>query len=151
MGWSGFFGEGKAYMEKGLRQASQLNDLMALGFLEVFYGIFYTAIEDWEATKIHFEKGIRYNEAAKSIIFIAWSWLLLETIYGKTDPLKIEKAEHFLLKGIGICEKLKTKPYHALGHLYLGEPCLNASDLEKAGESLKEAEGMFREMGWTIG
>jgi len=77
----------------------------------------------------------------------ALSWLLLGTILGKTEPLKINKAEECILKGIEICKELKIKAYYSLGHLYLGQPYVNAGKKEKAIDNLKKAEGMFREMG----
>ena len=41
MGVLGAFDEGKTFLEKGLRNASEINDLMALGFVEMHYGYFY--------------------------------------------------------------------------------------------------------------
>ncbi len=76
-----------------------------------------------------------------------FSWLLLGTISGKTEPLQIDKAKECILKGIEIPKELRTKPYYALGHLYLGQLYLNAGEKAKAIDNLKKAEGMFREMG----
>jgi tetratricopeptide (TPR) repeat protein len=227
MGLLGAFDEGEAFLEKGLGHAIKMNDLMALGFVEMQYGQFYLAKGDWEPSKEHFEKGIKYNEETKHAVLsaISWSglgytcamlgdpetgkrhaekglkihrdsgvemflslahsqlgsihldlgdlknarslakealrlsqknnekgiegisWLLLGTISGKTEPLQIDKAEECILKGIEIPKELRTKPYYALGHLYLGQLYLNADENEKAIENLKKAEDMFREMG----
>jgi class 3 adenylate cyclase/tetratricopeptide (TPR) repeat protein len=227
MGLLGVFDEGKTFLEKGLRNASKINDAFSLGLLEMQYGHFYLAKGDWERSKEHFEKGIKHSEEAKWILGSAlswsglgyacamfgdpetgkrhaekglevhresgvemllsmahfylgsihldlsdlinarslaeealrlsqknnekliegWSWLLLGTVLGKTEPLEINKAEECLLKGIEICKELKIKTYYSLGYLYLGELYLNGGEKEKAMDNLKKAEGMFREMG----
>jgi len=83
------------------------------------------------------------NEKAVEVL----SWVSLGTILGKTEPLKINKAVGYILKGIEICKELKIKPFYALGHLYLGQLYLNAGEKDKAIDNLKKAEGMFQEMG----
>jgi len=227
MGFLGAFDEGKTFLEKGLRNAAKMNDLLSLGFVETLYGFFCSVKGDWEPSKEHFEKGVKHSEEVKWTITCAlsWSglgyacsmlgdpvtgkryaekgikihrdsgvemflsmalyrlgwihldlgdlkntrslaeealrlsqknnekliegtsWLLLGTISGKTEPLQINKAKECTLKGIEICRELKTKAIYSLGYLYLGELYLNAGEKEKALENLKNAEGMFREMG----
>ncbi|MBW1789187.1 MAG: hypothetical protein JRK53_21655 [Deltaproteobacteria bacterium] len=61
--------------------------------------------------------------------------------------MEIKKAVECILKGVGVFRELKLKPYYSQGHLSLGELYLNAGEKEKAGDNLKEAKGMFREMG----
>jgi len=227
MGFLGAFDEGKTFLEKGLGHATKMNDLMALGFAEMLYGHFYIIKGDWELSKEHFEKSIKYFDETKFVFLSAtswsglgyaysmlgdpetgkrhaekglkihrdsgvemflslahsllgyihlelidlknarslveealrlsqknnekaiegFSWILLGTILGKTEPLQIDKAEGCILKGIEIYKKLKIKSYYAIGHLYLGHLYLNAGEKEKAIDNLKKAEGMFREMG----
>jgi tetratricopeptide (TPR) repeat protein len=227
MGSLGAFDEGKAFLEKGLRNASKINDAFSLGLLEMQYGYFYDFKGEWEPSKEHFEKGIKHSEDAKWILGSAmswgglgyvcamlgdpetgkrhaekglkihrdsgvemflslvhchlgrihldlgdlknaqslaeealrlsqknnekaiegWSWLFLGMITGKTEPLLINKAQGCILKGIEICKQLKLKTYFSLGHLYLGQLYLNGGEKEKALKNLKEAEGMFQEMG----
>jgi len=226
MGFSGAFDEGRIFLDKGLGNATEKNDLLSLGFVEMNYGYFYQIKGDWKSSKEHLEKSIRHSEKANNafvsalsgsslgyacamlgdpetgrrhaekglkihrdtgvVIFLSlahfnlgsiylelgnienarslaeealrlsqknnekfiegWSWLLLGTILGKTAPRKIEKAEECILKGIESSQELRTKPYYALGHLYLGQLYLNAGEKEKAGEPLKKAEGMFQKM-----
>ncbi|MCP4668030.1 MAG: AAA family ATPase, partial [Deltaproteobacteria bacterium] len=73
MGFLGDFDEGKAFLEKGLGNAVKMNDLIALGFVEIQYGIVYLAKGDWESSKEHFEKGIRHSEEAKFALASAMS------------------------------------------------------------------------------
>ncbi len=74
MGMLGAFDEGKTFLEKGLRNASEINDLIALGFVEMHYGFSYYAKGDWESSKEHFEKGIKHGEEAKFAVIPAMSW-----------------------------------------------------------------------------
>ena len=46
-----------------------------------------------------------------------------------------------------IADELKAKPFHAKGHLFLGELYADAGQKERAIESLNNAEPMFQEMG----
>ena len=68
-------------------------------------------------------------------------------ILGRSDPSRRDKAEEDILRGIKILEKLKSKPFSALGLLFLGECYLDSGEKEKAVVTLKKAESMFQEMG----
>ena len=71
----------------------------------------------------------------------------LGRMLAKSDPLQRDKAEESLLKGIKICEELRIKPWYSVGYLYLGEVYTDIGQKDKALETLKKAEGMFKEMG----
>ena len=47
MGYLGAFDEGKAFLEKGLRNASEINDMITMGFAEMQYGYF-----------LHYQRGL---------------------------------------------------------------------------------------------
>jgi tetratricopeptide (TPR) repeat protein len=64
-------------------------------------------------------------------------WIILGRIWGKTDHPQIDKAEESFLKGIKILEELK----------YLGELYADTGQKDKALETLKKAESLYREMG----
>jgi len=74
-------------------------------------------------------------------------WIVLGRILGKTDPPQYDKAEELFLKGIKIFEELKLKLHYAPGYYYLGELYADTGQKDKALETLKRAENMFREMG----
>jgi tetratricopeptide (TPR) repeat protein len=71
----------------------------------------------------------------------------LGRIWGKTDHPQIDKAEESFLKGIKILEELKLKLYYAPGYYYLGELYADTGQKDKALETLKKAESLYREMG----
>jgi len=66
---------------------------------------------------------------------------------GKSNPSLIDRAEKSLLKGIKIYEKLKIKAHYVLGYFFLVEMYVDTGRKDKALETLKTAELMFREMG----
>ena len=72
--------------------------------------------------------------------------IVLGRIFGKSDPPQTDNAEESILKGIKILENLKIKLYYAPGYYYLGELYADTGQKDKALETLKNAEGMFREM-----
>ena len=61
----GNFEEGKFFLEKGLSNASQIDDSTTLGYVEFFYGLFFFARGDWNSTIEHLENSIKYYEEAK--------------------------------------------------------------------------------------
>jgi len=81
------------------------------------------------------------------------SRIWLGRILGKTDPNQIKKAEKTILKGINILEELRIKSWYSMGYLFLGEVYADTGQKDKALETLKKAEGMFKEMGmdyWLV-
>jgi tetratricopeptide (TPR) repeat protein len=68
-------------------------------------------------------------------------------ILTKSDPSQTDRAEESLLKGINIYEELRIKSWYSVGYLFLGEVYANTGQKDKALETLKKAEGMFKEMG----
>ena len=71
----------------------------------------------------------------------------LGRILGKADRSQHSRAEECILQGINILDELKLKPWASPGHLFLGELYADIGQKEKALETLKKAEGAFREMG----
>jgi hypothetical protein len=68
----GNFTEGKIFLEKGLGTASEINDLRTLGFVETFYGFFFSIKGDWKPTVAHLQDGIKYLEKVKWLMGLAW-------------------------------------------------------------------------------
>jgi tetratricopeptide (TPR) repeat protein len=60
---------------------------------------------------------------------------------------QLQKAEECILAGIKVLNELKIKSTLSIGFLFLGELYADAGKKEKALENLKQAEGLFQEMG----
>ena len=227
LGHMGRFQEGKPFLEKALRHASQLGDPMTSAYVEWHYGIFFHTKGDWKAAAEHYRQCITHSEEAKIVIFVAWGWSMLGNAYaylgdpetgrsygekglavqrdagaefllcmhhlllgdthlrrgdlenarisledavrlsqkqnekywgalsllflgrvmGRTDPPDLRKAEECIVQGMSLAEEMKTRPFSAQGHLFLGELYARVGQKGKALESLTKAETMFQEMG----
>ena len=67
-------------------------------------------------------------------------------ILRKVESTIVGNEETYILQGINISEKLKTRPYSALGYLFLAELYYEMGQKENALENLQKAQGMFQEM-----
>jgi class 3 adenylate cyclase/tetratricopeptide (TPR) repeat protein len=108
---------------------------------------------------VHFDSGDLGNaqscweEALKSAQTNAEKWMegisrtCLGRVFGHGKKPQHVTAEEFILEGIEILDELRLRPWSARGHYFLGELYAHTGQKEKALETLKKAEGMFREMG----
>ena len=55
-----------------------------------------------------------------------------------------DKSEESLLTGINILEEPRVNSVYSTGYLCLGEVCADTGQKDKALETLKKAEGMFK-------
>ncbi|MCP4665386.1 MAG: guanylate cyclase, partial [Deltaproteobacteria bacterium] len=137
MGLLGAFDKGKAFLEKGLENAAKINDLAALGFVEMHYGHFCLAKGDWESSKGHFEKGIRHSEEAKFALASAMSWSGLG--YACAMLGDRETGKRHAEKGLEIHRDSGVEMYLSLAHCLLGWIHLDLGDLNKARGLAEEA------------
>ena len=137
VGYLGSFDEGKAFLEKGLRNAAKMNDLVALGLVEIQYGHFYLAKGDWEPSKEHFEKGIKRNEDTKWVLGSAMCWSGLGYACSMLgDPVTGKRhAEN----GLKIHRDSGVEMLLSLAYLQLGWIHLDLGDLENALSLAEEA------------
>ena len=137
MGFLGAFDEGKTFLEKGLRHATKMNDLLTLGLVEMLYGQFYLDKGDWEPSKEHFEKGIKYSEEANHAIISAISWSGLGYACSMLgDP---ETGKKHAEKGLKIHRDRGVEMYLSLAHRQLGWIHLDLGDLKNARNLAEEA------------
>ena len=137
MGLLGAFDEGKTFLEKGLRNASEINDLIALGQGEVYYGHFYLAKGDWEPSKEHFEKGIKHNEEAKYVLNSASCWSGLGYACAMLgDP---ETGKRYAERGLEIHRESRVEVFLSLAHCILGWIHLDLGDLINARSLAQDA------------
>ena len=61
--------------------------------------------------------------------------------------MQVEAAEEQIVQGINLLEELGIVAHSCLGYLWLGEVYAESGRREEALETLKKAEGMFRDMG----
>jgi class 3 adenylate cyclase/tetratricopeptide (TPR) repeat protein len=154
MGWLGSFEEGEPFLEKGLRNATKIDDLRTLGYLQFFFGNFFFLRSEWRSAIQHFENSIKYYEQVKWLLILAMNWSLLgvaEYFLGdlETGRKHVERGFKIILDS-GV-EMYMSLFHWALGliHLGLGD-AKNAQNLmEKSLElsqkdSEKHSEGLSR-------
>ncbi len=137
MGNLGAFDEGRVFLEKGLRNAAKMNDLVALGLVEIQYGRFYLAKGDWKPSKEHFEKGVKYNEEAQWIFGSAVSFLGLG--YACAMLGDRETGKRHVEKGLEIQRDSGAQVFLSQAHFYLGWIHMDLGDLKNARSLAEEA------------
>jgi hypothetical protein len=76
----------------------------------------------------------------KSLVWLGW-------MTGKADSRNEIEAVETIQRGLETLSALETKPDLAIARLFLGELYWNMGWVDKASGLLKEAAGMFEEMG----
>jgi tetratricopeptide (TPR) repeat protein len=137
MGLLGAFDEGKTFLEKGLRNAFEINDLVSLAFVEMHYGFFCHTKGEWKPSKEHFERSIKHSEKAKyqmicanSLIGLGYACAMLG------DP---ETGKRHAEKGLEIYHSIKADMFLSWAHLSLGSIHFDLGDLKNARSFTEEA------------
>ena len=133
----GAFGKGKAFLEKGLRNVTKMNDLITLGLVEMLYGYFFLTKGDWEPSKEHFEKAIKLSEETKWVMGSAMSWSGLGYACAMLgDP---ETGKRHAEKGLNIHRDSGVEMFLSLAYSLLGWIHLDLGDLNNARSLAEEA------------
>jgi tetratricopeptide (TPR) repeat protein len=74
MGWCGNFSEGKHFLEKGLRFATEINHKACLGLTELIFGLFYCAKGEGKEAVKHFSNAIKYVEEVHYVHILGAAW-----------------------------------------------------------------------------
>jgi len=137
LGYTGRFGEGKPYMEKGLRKALALNDDVGIATGNVLYGLFESIKGDWASAKVYYEKGMKITEKtnyqlglAISLSGIGWCWVFLGDF---------KKAKSYSDKGLQVGLESGVEWLLSMFHYVAGIVCLELADLESAEKAIDEA------------
>ena len=137
MGNLGAFDQGKAFLEKAVRNALKMKDMTALGLVEIQYGRFYLVKGDWRASKRRFEKGVKYNEEAKWVFGSAVS--LIGLGYACAMLGDSETGKRHVEKGLEVQYESGVKAFLSMAHSYLGWIHLDLGDLKSARSLAEEA------------
>jgi class 3 adenylate cyclase/tetratricopeptide (TPR) repeat protein len=133
----GNFEEGKIFLEKSLRHAAQIGNLISLGFIEFSYGVFFHAKGDWKPAIEHLEEGIKYAEETKQLLILALSWAWLGDAYSYLGGP--ETGRRYVEKGLKIQREGAIEWFLSFYHLFLGGIYLHLGDPKNARSSVDEA------------
>jgi tetratricopeptide (TPR) repeat protein len=135
----------RTHMEKGLKIQIDTGVPQDLGLFYAIVGIVDLDYGDLKKAQQRAEEAVKISQRNHQH-GEGMAWILLGRTLGKTDQPQTDKAEESFLKGIKIYEELKIKTHSVLGYFFLGEMYVDTGQKDKALETLKKAEGMFREM-----
>jgi tetratricopeptide (TPR) repeat protein len=137
MGCLGDFEEGKNLLEKGLRIASKINDLMVSAVVTMCYGLFFTIKGDWNAAREHLQNSLKYSEETNWLLNLALtcSFLGYACAYAGEPETGVRHAE----KGLKIQRETGVQRNLSLQHYSLSHIYLELGDLEKVLDSAEEA------------
>jgi tetratricopeptide (TPR) repeat protein len=151
LGWAywllGELETARKQIEKGIKIQIDAGGHRYLGFWYGLLGTVYLDSGDLIKAQLHAEEALKISQKNHEKTGEGFAWILLGKTSGTADPPQIDKAEECILRGLKIYEELKIKTHYAPGYYYLGELYSDTGQEEKALETLKKAEGMFREMG----
>jgi tetratricopeptide (TPR) repeat protein len=135
----------RKHVEKGLRIQIDAGVPYDLGLFYAFAGIVDLDSGDLKKAQYRAEEAVKISQKNHQH-GEGLAWILLGRTLAKADPPQTDKAEESILKGIKTYEELKIKTYSVLGYFFLGEMYVDTGQKDKALETLKKAEKLFREM-----
>lgn len=138
---------GKSHAEKGLAIYGESGVEVGLSWCYYSLGWIFQDLDDLKHAQSNTEEALRLSQKNGEKFLEGISWILLGRVLGRKKPHRMDRAEENILKGMQILQGLKIKAYYSQGYFFLGELYLNAGKLEMARNNLKQAEGMFKEMG----
>ena len=137
MSYLGNFDEAEAILEKGLRNATAINDLRCLAVVELYYGHMFYAKGGWERAKEHYEICIKHGEAMKwpMVLSLAWSGLGVACSF-LGDQVTAGK---YIEKGIKIQLDAGIEWWLSFHSVLLGAVRFNSGDLKEAQRVVEKA------------
>ncbi|NIS63101.1 MAG: AAA family ATPase, partial [Proteobacteria bacterium] len=150
LGWAYWLMEeletARKHVEQGLKMQIDAGASFDLGLFYAFAGIVDLDSGDLKKAQHRAEEAVKISQKNHQH-GEGLAWILLGRTLAKADPPQTDKAEESILKGIKIYEELKIKTHSVSGYYYLGELYTDTGQKDKALETLKTAESLFREMG----
>ncbi|MCJ7682901.1 MAG: hypothetical protein MUO68_01265, partial [Desulfobacteraceae bacterium] len=137
MSYLGNFDEAEAILEKGLLNATAINDLRCLAVVEMYYGHVFCAKGGWERAKEHYEICIKHSEEMKwpMVLSLAWSGLGYACSFLGDQVTAAQNIE----KGLKIQLDAGIEWWLAYHYGFLGAVRFNSGDLKEAQRLIEKA------------
>ena len=133
----GDFEEGSVFLEKGLRNATELGDTRALALLRLYCGHLCHYKGEWELAQRHYNDCIRYCEETKWPFLLASAWTHLGRVLSFLgDP---QTAINHIEKALKIQTDAEIKWWMSIHYLCLGQAHLALSDIKGALRFMQRA------------
>ena len=138
---------GRRLAEKGLQVYRDTGMEFFLSVSHYVMGSMHLDSGDLENAGTSMKEALRLSRKNSEKAWEGLALVGLGRVLGKKEPRQTEKAKEYFREGLAILNDQKLKPWYSQGLMFLGEFYLDADEKEKALEDLKEAEGLFQEMG----
>jgi tetratricopeptide (TPR) repeat protein len=133
----GDFEKGEDLCEKGLRFALKVDDLYAIGFVELTYGFVCMLKGDGEKVIEHAQNAIKYFEETQFLTAMGLAWVYLGYGYYLLGELKT--AREHIEKGLEISRSVGFSQSLSVNHWFFAQVLLDAGTLEEARSFAEEA------------
>lgn len=137
MGFLGDFDDGFATLDKGIKNALEINDLLILGGLEMGYGGLNIARGGWKGAITHLQNSVKYLDEAQYTWMASHVQVRLGYAYSMCGDKK--KGESEGKSGIDKHQITGVELWLASSHLYLGLVFLESDNLRDALKYIEKA------------
>ncbi len=143
MAHTGAFKSARDYLNRGLSNATELNDTTFLGPAEGFFGMCLGVEGDWEAAIDHLKKSIEHSEAVKFLSISAMSRVGLGLAYAMLGDLATGRTH--AMNGLEAHRQTGVRIFLPLSYYFSSLVHLELGDLETARRQAEEALKLSRE------
>ena len=137
MGALGDFAEGKAFCEKALRFAREINDLVAIAYAEYNFGWFFIMKGDGEKAVEHLKTALPFLEELQFASFLGSTWAGLGWGYYLLEDL--EAAQEHAQRAIKFQKDAGIPMFLSMPYWLLGAIHFDSGDLTNARSFAEEA------------
>jgi tetratricopeptide (TPR) repeat protein len=137
LGWMGRFKEGTDVVEKGFRNACEINDKFEMGFTQLMHSSITYLAGYGDNTIMHAQKAIKTFEEAEISIALDVAWSALGAGYYLCG--EYEKAIDAGDKGLKLAKESGLPYFVSLSYSFLAMSFRAADDLRRARECAEEA------------
>ena len=136
-------------LEKGIKMQTDMKLPFLIAFMQAFLSMVHFDLGDFNQANAHAELAVKLAQTNREKWIEGFSCLQLGRVIGRMEGSQLQKAEECIFTGMKILENMKIKPSLSMGFLFLGELYAHAGLKEKSMNNLKQAEGLYQEMGMT--
>jgi tetratricopeptide (TPR) repeat protein len=148
VGWSHYFmGEPKTglpFVEKGLKIHSDAGISYDLSVHYYVLAVIHAEMGNLELAHTYIQQALKLAQKYNEIYYVALCLPMLGRILCLRNKAQFKEAEDHVLRGIHLLDDLKTRSQVGVAYLCLAEVYARANEPQKAFQSLKTAETIFR-------
>jgi tetratricopeptide (TPR) repeat protein len=132
---------------KGIKMQTAMKLPFMISLMQVYLSMVHFDLGNFNEANALAKQAVKLAQTNREKMAEGFAWLQLGRTIGRMEGSQLQKAEECILAGIKVLNELKIKSTLSIGFLFLGELYADAGKKEKALENLKQAEGLFQEMG----